>query len=72
MLRLAALLVFVVLFSTQVQAQKCTSATQTIALCCESLGEFSDNSYVWTGVCGKTGVAPDTPTASFCGAPGTW
>ncbi|VDB85595.1 unnamed protein product [Peniophora sp. CBMAI 1063] len=59
------------LFAAPARAQQCTSPTQTIALCCESLGKFSDNSYVWTGVCGKTGVAPDTPTASFCGAPGT-
>lgn len=73
MLRLTLLTALFALISTKgASAQKCTSSSQTIPLCCETLGKFSDNSYVWTDVCGITGIAPNTPTASFCGAPGTW
>ncbi|KAI0316814.1 hypothetical protein OF83DRAFT_1164173 [Amylostereum chailletii] len=46
-------------------AASCT-ATQPNHLCCTSLAPFSANSYVWTNICGITGVDPSTPTASFC------
>ncbi|KZV68798.1 hypothetical protein PENSPDRAFT_581884 [Peniophora sp. CONT] len=46
-------------------AAQCTSS-QPDGLCCRSLAPFSSNSYVWTNICGITGVPPDTPTASFC------
>ncbi|VDB85571.1 unnamed protein product [Peniophora sp. CBMAI 1063] len=48
-----------------IAAAQCTTSQPT-GLCCRSLAPFSSNSYVWTNICGITGVPPDTPTASFC------
>ncbi|KAI0061637.1 hypothetical protein BV25DRAFT_1826347 [Artomyces pyxidatus] len=48
-----------------IAAQSCPTG-QSNHICCRSLAPFSANSYVWENVCGITGVAPDTPTASFC------
>ncbi|THH15358.1 hypothetical protein EW146_g5104 [Bondarzewia mesenterica] len=47
-------------------------AEQSNSLCCRSLGKFSDNSYVWTNICGITGVDPNTSTASGCSIIASW
>lgn len=57
--------------SVLAQTEQSCPASQPYGFCCESLEPFSSNSYVWTNICGITGVAPNTPTGSFCGAPGT-
>ena len=54
-----------------VAVAQCTP-TQPTGLCCRSLAPFSSNSYVWTNICGITGVPPDTPTASFCDTITAW
>ncbi|KAI0051121.1 hypothetical protein FA95DRAFT_1485968 [Auriscalpium vulgare] len=50
---------------TRTVADACP-ASQPNHLCCRSLAPFSANSYVWTNICGITGVDPSTETASFC------
>ncbi|KAI0034648.1 hypothetical protein K488DRAFT_45047 [Vararia minispora EC-137] len=71
MARLIVLSIFLALAAAQTTERNCP-AEYPIGLCCISLEPFSANSYVWESVCGFTPPADlSTPTASFCGAPGT-
>ena len=53
-----------------VRADSCT-ASQPEHFCCEAFGHFSDNYYVWHGICGLD-YPNSTTVGSFCDEETTW
>ena len=53
-----------------VRADSCT-ASQPEHFCCEAFGHFSDNYYVWHGICGLD-YPNSTTVGSFCDEETPW